>query len=96
MSKDMGGRNSSFSEKPVRPCPRRLVDWINLTGAKKVHLGPFITRPPGWVHSFFGISEDLSLRERCMREICTCSVRGGRRPARKRASSDPTTARSES
>jgi len=25
-----------------------------------------------------------------MREICTCSVRGGRRPARKRASSDPT------
>ena len=52
--------------------------------------GPFINRPSGWVHSFFGISEDLSLRERCMREICTCSVRGGRRPARKRASSDPT------
>jgi RNA-directed DNA polymerase len=37
MSKDEGGRNSSFSEKPVRPQPRRLVDWINLTGAKKVH-----------------------------------------------------------
>src|SRR5215472_9620273 len=37
MSKDEGGRNSSFSEKPVRPRPRRLVDWINLTGAKKVH-----------------------------------------------------------
>jgi hypothetical protein len=52
--------------------------------------GPFINRPPGWVNSFFGISEDLSLRERCMREICTCSVSGGRRPARKRASSDPT------
>jgi len=52
--------------------------------------GPFINRPPGWVHSFYGISEDLSLRERCMREICTCSVSGGRRPARKRASSDPT------
>jgi len=47
MSKDMGGRNSSFSEKPVRPCPRRLVAWINLTGAKKVpslldHLVGFI------------------------------------------------------
>jgi group II intron reverse transcriptase/maturase len=37
MSKDGGGWNSSFSEKPVRSRPRRLVDWINLTGAKKVH-----------------------------------------------------------
>jgi len=37
MSKDEGGRNSSFSEKPVRTRLRRLVDWINLTGAKKVH-----------------------------------------------------------
>jgi len=37
MSKDERGRNSSFSEKPVRSRPRRLADWINLTGAKKVH-----------------------------------------------------------
>jgi len=37
MSKDEGGRNSSFREKPVRSRLRRLVDWINLTGAKKVH-----------------------------------------------------------
>jgi hypothetical protein len=37
MSKDEGGRNSSFSEKPVRLRPRRLVDWISPTGAKKVH-----------------------------------------------------------
>jgi RNA-directed DNA polymerase len=37
MSKDEGGRNSSLSEKPVRSRPRRLADWINLTGAKKVH-----------------------------------------------------------
>ena len=37
VSKDEGGRNSSFSEKPVRSRRRRLVDWINLTGAKKVH-----------------------------------------------------------
>ena len=36
MSKDEGGRNSSFSEKPVRSRPRRLVDWISPTGAKKV------------------------------------------------------------
>src|SRR6202158_2961416 len=37
MSKEEGGRNSSLSEKPVRSQPRRLVDWINLTGAKKAH-----------------------------------------------------------
>jgi len=37
MSKDEGGRNSSFSEKPVRSRPRRLVDWINPTNTKKVH-----------------------------------------------------------
>src|SRR6266478_5009557 len=37
MSKDEGGRNSSLSEKPVHSRLRRLVDWINLTGAKKVH-----------------------------------------------------------
>ena len=37
MSKDEGGRNSSLSEKPVRSRLRRLVDWINLTGARKVH-----------------------------------------------------------
>src|SRR6516225_8583193 len=37
MSKDEGGRNSSFSEKPVRSRLRRLVDWINPTGARKVH-----------------------------------------------------------
>src|SRR5215468_8230644 len=37
MSKDERGRNSSFSEKPVHSRPRKLADWINLTGAKKVH-----------------------------------------------------------
>jgi RNA-directed DNA polymerase len=37
MSKDERGWNSSLQEKPVRSRPRRLVNWINLTGAKKVH-----------------------------------------------------------
>ena len=37
MSKEEKSRNSSFSEKPVRSRLRRLVDWINLTGTKKVH-----------------------------------------------------------
>src|SRR5215467_9106843 len=32
----------------------------------------------------------LNLRESCIRENCTCSLGGGRRLARKRASSDPT------
>src|SRR6202140_4654074 len=31
----------------------------------------------------------LSLRESCLHEMCTGSLGGGRRPARKRASSDP-------
>jgi len=30
-----------MSEKPVHSRQRRLVDWINLTGAKE---GPFINR----------------------------------------------------
>src|SRR6202158_1546546 len=37
MSKDEGGRNSSFSEKRVRSRPRRLVDWISPTGAQQIH-----------------------------------------------------------
>jgi hypothetical protein len=32
----------------------------------------------------------MRLRESCMRDNRTCSLGGGRRPARKRASSDPT------
>ena len=43
------------------------------------------------VNSFSCISASLSLRESCIRENCTCSLSGGRRLARKRASSDPTT-----
>src|SRR5437870_3412185 len=43
-------------------------------------------------NSFIGISVRMSLRESCMRETCTCSLSGGRRPARQRASSDPTVA----
>src|SRR4029453_14628232 len=29
--------NSSMSERPEHPRPRRLAHWINPTGAKKVH-----------------------------------------------------------
>ena len=30
-------RNSSLSEKPLGDKPRRLVDWLNPAGEKKVH-----------------------------------------------------------
>jgi RNA-directed DNA polymerase len=33
----MKPRESSLSEKPIRRHSRRLVDWLNLAGAKKVH-----------------------------------------------------------
>src|SRR4051812_28432406 len=36
MSKD-GEVDSSLSERPGPHCPRRLVDWLNPTGARKVH-----------------------------------------------------------
>ena len=36
MSKD-GEVESSVSERPRTHGPRRLADWINPTGAKKVH-----------------------------------------------------------
>ena len=45
---------------------------------------------PCSVDSFSCISVQRALRESCMRENRTCSLSGGRRPARKRASSDPT------
>src|ERR1700719_4165392 len=40
-------------------------------------------------NSFAHILASLSLRESCLHEMCTGSLGGGRRPARKRASSDP-------
>jgi len=43
MSKDEGGRDSSFREKPVRPRPRRLVESIILMGATRSLLIPSLT-----------------------------------------------------
>jgi hypothetical protein len=70
---------SSFWEKPVHHRPRTLVDLINLTGAVPAPLGKV------WI-----VSRSLCLRESCMRENRTYSLSGGRWPARKRATSDPT------
>ena len=66
-------------EKPVHHRPRRLVNWINLTGAVPAPLGRAGI-----------VSRRLCLRESCMRENCTYSLSGGRWPAHKRATSDPT------
>jgi hypothetical protein len=71
---------SSLSEKPVHHRLRILVARINLTGAPRVHSV---------------VALGLRLRRRCLRESCIrenrpCSLSGGRRPARKCASSDPT------
>jgi Group II intron, maturase-specific domain len=41
-------------------------------------------------NSFSCISASLNLCESCLCEMCTGSLGGGRRPARERASSDPT------
>src|SRR5262249_39827279 len=48
------------------------------------------------INSFSRIPACLNLRESCIRETRTCSLSGGRRPARWRASSDPTKNMAES
>jgi hypothetical protein len=54
--------------------------WTQPDGGKKGPLGSCL----------FLTSQVMCLRESCMRENRTCSLSGGRRLARKRASSDPT------
>jgi hypothetical protein len=71
---------SSLSEKPVHHRLRILAAPINLTDARWVHL----------VSTHSSRLRNGYLRESCIRENRTCSLGGGRRPARKRASSDPT------
>jgi hypothetical protein len=98
MSKDEGGRNSSFSEKPVRSHPRRLVDWINPTGSQE---GPFIDRSgcttarPGRLtrlnRSLLWHLGSLSLRESRVRETCMHGLRGGRWPALGKPDAPPPT-----
>ena len=73
--------DSSMSEIPQHQRPRRLADWLNPTGRRRVHslIPPsvLITR--------------RRLRESGMRENRTYRLSGGRRPAPAgRASSDPT------
>src|SRR6516164_4936326 len=45
----------------------------------------------GRANSFFGVPEVMHPRDSCTREICTCSLGGGRRPARGRPCAPPPT-----
>ena len=62
---------SSLSENPVPHRPGILVAPTNLTDAKGVHL---VLTPSSRLRG--------CLRESCIRENRTCSLGGGRRPAR--------------
>ena len=73
--------DSSMSEKPEHQRPRRLADWLNPTGRRRVHslIPPSVLIARG------------RLRESGMRENRTYRLSGGWRPAPAgRASSDPT------
>ena len=97
-------RISSLSERPGHHGPRRLVRRINLAGKGKDRSlvsrrlataartqGPWPTRE--CVINGTGPFPESSighLRESGLRENCTSRLRGGRRPALRGASSDPT------
>ena len=66
----------------------RNPGWKQLPATKLY--GEYELVPVALLNTFSCILASLSLRESCTREIRTCSLGGGRRPARKRASSDPT------
>ncbi len=97
-------RISSLSERPGHHGPRRLVRRINLAGNGRVHsrvdrrLGTAARAQGPWPArarasngtGAFPESSIRHLRESGLRENCTSRLRGGRRPALRGASSDPT------
>ena len=97
-------RKSSLSEKPEPHGLRRLVQRINPAGNGRVHsqvdrrLGTAARAQGPWPArarasngtGAFPESSIRHLRESGLRENCTSRLRGGRRPALRGASSDPT------
>ena len=97
-------RISSFSERPEPHGLRRLVQRINPAGNGRVHsqvdrrLGTAARAPGPWPArarasngtGAFPESSIRHLRESGLRENCTSRLSGGRRPALRGASSDPT------
>ena len=58
-----------MSEIPEHSCPRRLVDWINPTEAKKVH--SLIDSELGRIDSFACFSEDpIFVKAGCWKTAC--------------------------
>ncbi len=92
-------RISSLSEKPRIQRPRRLADWLNPAGERKVHslIDKVYKRKNLWackfgvINSFFEDAPKAHLCESPVRENRTLGLSGGRRldPVRG-ASSDPT------
>ena len=73
-------RISSFSERPGHHRPRRLADWLNPTGARKVHsLVTYVS------DSFPQPASMTCLCESRMRENCMSGLCGGRGPALRHA-----------
>jgi len=97
-------RKSSLSERPEPHGLRRLVQRINPAGNGRVHsqverrLGTAARAQGPWPArarasngtGAFPESSLRHLRESGLRENCTSRLRGGRRPALRGASSDPT------
>ena len=82
-------RTSSLSERPGHHGPRRLVHWLNPAGERKVHSLVDKDRAGSFL--------EPSMRHLCesgLRENRTSRLSGGRRPAPRGASSDPTPVRS--
>jgi hypothetical protein len=79
-SKDDEGGSVRLAKNPYIIVRGILEAGHNLPDVSKAHLAM----------AFILTSQVTCLRESCMRENRTCSLGGGRRPARKRASSDPT------
>jgi hypothetical protein len=77
---------ASYLVAPLQALAQRRLE----TAAPEDALRRVRACQPSWINSFYCISEAVSLRESCIREMCPCSLSGGRRPARARASSDPT------
>ena len=80
-------RTSSLSERPGHHGPRRLVHWLNPAGERKVH--SLVERAGSFL--------EPSMRHLCesgLRENRTSRLSGGRRPAPRGASSDPTAVKS--
>ena len=63
--------DSSMCERPEHQRPRRLADWLNPTGERKVHSlidkarTPHIRQPTGWTELMPEQELEVPVRPRC-------------------------------